>query len=510
MDTVHSWTGIQTAALRRAMRMSVRDFAAHLGVAIRTVSKWETRRDSITLQPASQAMLDVVLNRASDHERARFAQLVETDRETSSSEEPPAALKKSDIFLPLVVDGQTVLTPLFVNPADGQAIFNIPAGVTGVPANPTAVAAESGCVRQEGTGRDDMEIARGHALGVLAYGLAATAWGDSRQPRPDRRHRQYLRAEIVDRIRLAALGYNHMAAEPVAVPLAEREAAVREAELDYQAANYEAVAWKLPGLIKAASVAGDASRSMQESCSSTYAVAAKLLTKVGEAELAWVCADRAATAAMVADSTSAKSAAAYQLVGAMLAAGEKEPAECLAVRTAERLTASRRTLDEPELLSRTGALWLISAVIAARRGDLVETDQRLAQAESLGERLGRNANHGWTAFGPTNVVIHRLSAAMEVGDPRKVLRLADSLDPETLPVGLRGRRAQVHLNLAWAHAQLRNDDAAVVQLQALDRTAPELLRFNGVSTNVIRELLRRERHGRIAALRPIARRAGVS
>lgn len=37
--TVHQWTGLETRALRLALRLSVRAFAEHLGVAVATVSK---------------------------------------------------------------------------------------------------------------------------------------------------------------------------------------------------------------------------------------------------------------------------------------------------------------------------------------------------------------------------------------------------------------------------------------------------------------------------------------
>lgn len=41
MTTVRKWSGRETRALREAKRMSVREFAAHLGVSDRAVSKWE-------------------------------------------------------------------------------------------------------------------------------------------------------------------------------------------------------------------------------------------------------------------------------------------------------------------------------------------------------------------------------------------------------------------------------------------------------------------------------------
>lgn len=76
MVTVGTWTGRETRALREAKRMSLREFAAHLGVSDRTVSKWEAGGERIRLRPDSQAILDTALERASSDVRTRFAVLV--------------------------------------------------------------------------------------------------------------------------------------------------------------------------------------------------------------------------------------------------------------------------------------------------------------------------------------------------------------------------------------------------------------------------------------------------
>ncbi|MEU5978404.1 hypothetical protein [Streptomyces sp. NPDC047315] len=64
MATVHEWTGAEARALRRALRMSLRDFAPYLGVAPRTVSKWEKLRGDVVPRPDTQAILDTALARA--------------------------------------------------------------------------------------------------------------------------------------------------------------------------------------------------------------------------------------------------------------------------------------------------------------------------------------------------------------------------------------------------------------------------------------------------------------
>ncbi|MFF7157893.1 multiprotein-bridging factor 1 family protein [Streptomyces sp. NPDC008139] len=56
------------------MRMSIRDFAAHLGVSDRVISKWEAGGEDYTPRPDSQAVLDTALARSSDEIRARFTE----------------------------------------------------------------------------------------------------------------------------------------------------------------------------------------------------------------------------------------------------------------------------------------------------------------------------------------------------------------------------------------------------------------------------------------------------
>ncbi|UWE12959.1 helix-turn-helix domain-containing protein [Actinacidiphila bryophytorum] len=64
MATVHHWTGREARALRLALRMTVRGFAEHLGVGVRTVSKWEQLLTATEPRPESQAILDTALARA--------------------------------------------------------------------------------------------------------------------------------------------------------------------------------------------------------------------------------------------------------------------------------------------------------------------------------------------------------------------------------------------------------------------------------------------------------------
>ncbi|OMI33697.1 helix-turn-helix domain-containing protein [Streptomyces sparsogenes] len=84
MATVHHWTGLEARALRLALRMSVRAFAEHLGVGVRTVSKWEKLLTVTEPRPDTQAILDTALARADAAVHLRFeVNLSEAGRLTS-------------------------------------------------------------------------------------------------------------------------------------------------------------------------------------------------------------------------------------------------------------------------------------------------------------------------------------------------------------------------------------------------------------------------------------------
>ena len=294
-------------------------------------------------------------------------------------------------------------------------------------------------------------------------------------------------------------------------PLPQLRNAAVEIHRAYQAAHYDRAAAALPKLLAAADAydgyTGRAGREIYLARCMVYAVTAKLLTKVGESHMAWLAADRATHAAMAADSLTAQGVAAYQAVCALLEDEQVDQAERVAISSAERLTGHAAS-DAPDTVSLAGALWLIASVIAARKADRSAAIGRLNTAEQLTGLIGHDANHAWTAFGPTNVRIHRASCFAELGDPYAVLNVATEVDVNALPDGLNGRRSRMHLDLAWAQTQARNDMEAVLHLQQAEKVAPEVLRYDRVARGLVRELLRRARRPR-PALGTMATRAGI-
>ncbi|MDV7215492.1 helix-turn-helix domain-containing protein [Streptomyces prunicolor] len=80
MVSVQQWTGREASALRAALRMSTRAFAEHLGVALRTVAKWESLGAETQPRPDTQAILDTALARADAAAHARFEAVLFPER----------------------------------------------------------------------------------------------------------------------------------------------------------------------------------------------------------------------------------------------------------------------------------------------------------------------------------------------------------------------------------------------------------------------------------------------
>src|SRR3954471_23042093 len=89
---------------------------------------------------------------------------------------------------------------------------------------------------------------------------------------------------------------------------------------------------------------------------------------------------------------------------ALLSNGRYTDAATVVSRGADRLTD--QALPENGLRwSLLGSLYLVGAMATARSDDPREPRSFLARARQAGQQLGHDANHAWTAFGPTNVAV---------------------------------------------------------------------------------------------------------
>jgi transcriptional regulator with XRE-family HTH domain len=117
MTTVALWTGREIRALRLARRESVREFAAHLGVSDRMVSKWEAGGSAICPRPLNQAALDTSLALADSEVKSRFAHIV-------LGHEPRPAHQRQ----PLPIDLTEGPRHIARHPIDGKLMTMVDAG----------------------------------------------------------------------------------------------------------------------------------------------------------------------------------------------------------------------------------------------------------------------------------------------------------------------------------------------------------------------------------------------
>jgi hypothetical protein len=242
-----------------------------------------------------------------------------------------------------------------------------------------------------------------------------------------------------------------------------------------------------------------------------YLAAAKLATKLGDAGLAWVAADRSLRLASETNHHGLIGIAQYQVACALLGRGHLRDAEQTAARAVEKLASESRTITRnvEDALSAHGALVLLMAIMAGRQGDTETAQKRLRDASQLAERIGQDSNWLWTAFGPTNVAIHELAVRVALGNSRGALTLGERIDTEGLPAVLRGRRSQVHLELGWASVGQGDDSLAVLHLLEAERVAKQAVTRNATTRTLLTTLLARERKSATPGLRALAARAGV-
>jgi hypothetical protein len=131
-------------------------------------------------------------------------------------------------------------------------------------------------------------------------------------------------------------------------------------------------------------------------------VAATILPKLGEQDLAMICANNADRLVQDAGNVAARVSIQRTIAHALLSNGQYDDALAVIDYTVTN-TPSRD--DRPELLSAIGTLHLVGAMTSARTADREGARSHLVYAGTAAQRLGRDANFLWTAFGPTNVRI---------------------------------------------------------------------------------------------------------
>lgn len=151
------------------------------------------------------------------------------------------------------------------------------------------------------------------------------------------------------------------------------------------------------------------------------------------------------------------------------------------------------------------ALHMRAGVIAATLADSSTSEEHLAEAAKVAESVGERVVYE-TVVGPTNVKLHAIAAAVDLVQPGKALKIADTVD---IPQGMAAEReTYFHLDIARAHLLNRRPDEAIEELYTARALAPQHFRASGAVKAAIQTAAQQQRYAS-NGLRSLAISAGI-
>jgi transcriptional regulator with XRE-family HTH domain len=323
------------------------------------------------------------------------------------------------------------------------------------------------------------------------------------------------RANDLEGLRLALTGHPALAAifdgeasepAPAVDELAER---VDAAWALLHASRYAEVSTALGALIpalEAATLVGvDEAHPL---LARTYQAAAAAFTRQDEPDAAWVAADRAVAAAQRAGDPLGVMAGHFRMAHTFSGLQRYDQADRVvesALSALGPMAAEREAA--PEVLSLYGAITLADAANKAREGKRSAARAAIERAEKVADRLGADRNDFSTEFGPTNVRIHAITVAVDLGDAGEALDIAEDLDVGYMSPERQGR---FHLDVARAHAQRGQIGDATAALLRAEAVAPEQTLSHPRARETIDQLLRLAGRRPSDELTELAARAAIT
>ncbi|MFI7293935.1 helix-turn-helix domain-containing protein [Streptomyces sp. NPDC050121] len=294
-------------------------------------------------------------------------------------------------------------------------------------------------------------------------------------------------AELVRPIR-EALDLYDLGANPA---LTCRPPAVLVAEADrlcgqVRATHLRNAARALPGAIAELTHTAWATPSTQlwQALASTYRTAHDISVKLGYYDLSAVALDRMAWAAERASDPCLGAVRQYMRALVYFREGEYTIGQRLVAAGHGIVGQAEATR---EALAVTGQLHLGGSVIAARADDVGAVVDHIGEARKIARRTGDASEVHWLSFGPANVAMHRMSAAVEMGQYDNALKQARKI---RLPASVATSR-RAHFLIDWARTEMEtgHTERALEHLVDARRAAPEQTRYHPGARETIRGLV---------------------
>ena len=238
----------------------------------------------------------------------------------------------------------------------------------------------------------------------------------------------------------------------------------------------------------------------------SYQAASAGFARQNEADAAWVAADRALRAAEESGDPLAVAASHFRLSHTLMRLRFFEQASELTERTIAMLQTVAEDRAQAETVSLIGAMHLVKAALAGFDNDRATARAALDEAADLADQVGEGRNDYDTEFSPTNVLIHRVSIAVDLGDAGEAIEVAKRIDTSSLS---NERQMRLLLDTARAHIQRRQFADAITKLTSAEQVAPEHLRSHTVAHQTVGDLLAQRDGQESVELIGLAKRLGV-
>ncbi|MFR9794340.1 helix-turn-helix domain-containing protein [Streptomyces sp. MS06] len=228
------------------------------------------------------------------------------------------------------------------------------------------------------------------------------------------------------------------------------------------------------------------STALWQALASTYRTAHDISVKLGYYDLSTVALDRLDWAAQRASDPCL--AAVRQYMRALVYFREGE------YRIGQRLVAAGHSVlgqaeDTREAQAVAGQLHLGASVISARAESATAVTAHIAEARRIAKRIGDASETHWLSFGPTNVDLHEMSAAVEMRLYDDALAKGWKIRKK-LPTPLAtSRRAHFLVDLARTEVETGHTEDALKALVEARRMAPEQTRYHPAARETITALI---------------------
>lgn len=289
-------------------------------------------------------------------------------------------------------------------------------------------------------------------------------------------------------------------------PLPELAADVDQAVEDRVQSQYAHLAEQMPRLLGELFRAVDQARggAEREQVARILALAIRsadaVAYKYGYRDLSARLVELMRWAAGLADDPALQAAAAYVRMETFFSAGQLTPGLRSLRAAVDRMPAPT---TEP-LTAAAAALHMRAAVAAGRMRRPDEAREHLRDAEALARRVREQLYDG-TAVGPDSLEIHRLSVAVELGEPQDLREAVDAAarwaPPPELPAE---RRSHYYIDLGRAQMAIGRPQHAKESLLVARRIAPQHVREHGQVRTELATMVRLSR-GRDQQLLAFAR-----